>query len=421
MSEATAEVAESTPSEPAATTTKPPRWRRVTVSLLVVISCVLAPLSVTAIWVRRQILSTSHYVATVKPLASNPAIQQAVATNITDTLFKNVDVKTIAENALPARADFLAGPLTTGLEQFVQRAALTFIQSDQFQKLWVLANQHAHNQVQKALTGGGKVISTANGHVTIDLSQVALQIRHELDNRGIHVFDSIPINRITTKYELWNSEQLKKAQRAVRLLNTVSYALPVLMLLCLGGALYLSSHRRKTLTHWGVGVAIALSVLAAGLAVGRSIYLDKVVSPQLPHDAAAAAFDTIVHYLRLSLRLVLAIALIIALAAWITGPTHFATRIRGATQRAIDGAGAKAGEEGVGFGGVGQVVLQHRAGFRIGGVLVALIALLLWNHPRATVVVFLTILLLIYLALVEFVSRASMAASTHQPVAAGQS
>ena len=81
-----------------------PRWRRWTAGALIVISCVLVPLSVLAVWVRGQVLNTDRYVANITPLASNPAVIDTAATSLTNELFNNVDVKQIAEDALPPRA-----------------------------------------------------------------------------------------------------------------------------------------------------------------------------------------------------------------------------------------------------------------------------------------------------------------------------
>jgi len=47
-----------------------PRWRRWTAGALIVISCLLVPISVLAIWVRGQLLNTNRYVENVKPLAT---------------------------------------------------------------------------------------------------------------------------------------------------------------------------------------------------------------------------------------------------------------------------------------------------------------------------------------------------------------
>ena len=57
-----------------------PRWRRVLVALLVVLGCVLAPLSVLSVWMKSTVLDTNAYVSTVAPLAQNSDVQNAIAT-----------------------------------------------------------------------------------------------------------------------------------------------------------------------------------------------------------------------------------------------------------------------------------------------------------------------------------------------------
>jgi type VI protein secretion system component VasK len=59
------------------------RWRTIVAALLLVLACVLAPLGVVAVWARNQVTNTDRYVATVAPLASDPAIQQAITDRIT--------------------------------------------------------------------------------------------------------------------------------------------------------------------------------------------------------------------------------------------------------------------------------------------------------------------------------------------------
>src|SRR5687768_8797353 len=59
------------------------RWRSVVATLLIVIGCILAPISVVAVWTKNLVTDTDRYVATVAPLASDPAIQNAVADRIT--------------------------------------------------------------------------------------------------------------------------------------------------------------------------------------------------------------------------------------------------------------------------------------------------------------------------------------------------
>ncbi|MGZ8753079.1 MAG: hypothetical protein ACXW1S_08855, partial [Acidimicrobiia bacterium] len=161
-----------TPTPTTGPTAKAPRWRRRLVAVLVVLSCILAPLSVVAVWTQNQMLDTTRYVENVTPLASNPAILDAAATNATNALFENVDVEAEIRDALPKRARLLAAPMTAAIRQFTERAAREALASDAFQTVWVKANDVAHTQVESALTGGGKVVSTKNGKITLDLSQI---------------------------------------------------------------------------------------------------------------------------------------------------------------------------------------------------------------------------------------------------------
>jgi hypothetical protein len=395
---------------------KAPRWRRWTAGFLIVLSCVLVPLSVLSIWVRNQLLNTDRYVENVTPLASNPEIIDAVANQATTALFDNVDVQQVAEDALPPRASFLAGPLTAGLHEVVLQVAVRAMSTPQFRTAWIEANRVAHEQVRKALTNEGKVVKTANGKITLDLSSLMEQVRLTLKQRGIGIFDRIPINSLALRYELMDSEQLEKAQTATKLLNALSFALPILSLVCLGGGLALSSNRRRSLLRWGIGAAVGAGVIGAGLTVGRSFYLDAVTSDSLPRDTAAAVFDTLVRFLRDGERLMIALGLIVAIAAWLSGPSSAAAKVRATSRSVVGGAGDAAGEHGVNFGGFGVWVSKHRGALRIAAVLSTLVLLVSWNHPRGRTVLFLTVVLLLFLGLIEFVARASTVehtAATH--------
>jgi hypothetical protein len=407
-----AAIADST--TPTAAPPAPParaaRWRRWTAGFLVVLSCVLAPLSVLSIWLRNQVLDTDRYVSTVTPLASNPDVINTAATNITNVLFEKVDVEARAKAALPKRAQFLASPLETGLRDFTFRAAVQFMSTEKFQQLWKEANQRAHNQLVKALTNDGKVVKTKNGEVILDLSGVVEQVRLALDARGVGIFDRIPIDQLALQFELVDAHNLQSAQKATHLLNTIAWVLPVLLLASLGGALALSSNRRRTLLRWGIGTAVAVAFVGVGVAFGRSLYLDAVTSPSFPSATAAAVYDTLVRFLRYGVRLVLALGLVVAFAAWLSGPSRLATRLRATVSR----GGTAAGAHGLTFGAFGTWIATHRRPVRVGTLLLALVVLLLWNHPRGSTVLLIAVLTLLTLAFEEFVARAGSIDLTSQ-------
>ena len=77
-------------------------------TLLIVIGCILAPLSVVAVWAKNQVTNTDRYVATVAPLADDPAIQNAVADRVTAEIFSYLDVVGITNQAVDALAERVA-------------------------------------------------------------------------------------------------------------------------------------------------------------------------------------------------------------------------------------------------------------------------------------------------------------------------
>src|SRR3954471_10241686 len=124
-----------------------PRWRRIVGSILLIVGCVLVPVSLSAVWVRSTLLDTDNYVSTVGPLASDPAVQHAIAKRVTDALFANGNVEQKVADALPARAGFLATPVANGIHSAVEAATLRLAETDRFQTLWEKANRRAHAAV----------------------------------------------------------------------------------------------------------------------------------------------------------------------------------------------------------------------------------------------------------------------------------
>ena len=113
-----------------------------------------------------------------------------------------------------------------------------------------------------------------------------------------------------------------------RLVSDLKIVLPILSLVLLAAGVFVARGRRRALIGVGLGVAASMVVLAIGLLIARAIYLNSVPASVLPTDAAAAAFDALVHFLRQGLRVVLAVGLVIAIGALITGPSRAAVRTR---------------------------------------------------------------------------------------------
>jgi hypothetical protein len=401
-----------TPADPApaaaegSSATSVPRWRRIIAATLLVIGCVLVPVSLSAVWVRNTLLDTDNYVATVGPLAKSSNIQQGVADRVTTALFADGKVEQQVADALPKRAEILAAPITGGLQTFTNTAALKLVQSDRFQTLWENVNRKAHAAVVDVLTGGGSRVSTTDGTVRLNIETIFDNVKQRLDAKGITVFDSV---ELPTKYQsvvLFQSKELEQVQGLVDLLQTMAWVLPFILLLCFGGAIALSSNRRRTIMRAGIWVAVAVGIQLALLSVGRNFYLDAITNSGLRRGSAGDVWDQLTTFLRQSGTTVIVVALIVAIAAWVAGPSRMALRIRALWNRALSGAGAKADDSDVATGSIANFVARSKTPLRLVGAGIAIVILMVWNHPKPATVLGVVILLLVYLGVVEFLGRA---------------
>jgi hypothetical protein len=396
------------------------RWRTVVAALLIVLGCVLAPLAGVAVWARNQVTNTDRYVATITPLASDPAIQQAVTDQITAQVFTYIDIRALTTqvaDALAARAEGrglppqaaaalqgLAGPVANGVQGFVRTQVERIVQSQAFEDAWIQANRVAHDALVKALTGeGGGAVTVEGDTVTLNLAPFIQTVKQRLVAQGFTLAERIP--QVDKSFVLFQSEDITRARSAFNLLNTLGVWLPVIALILIGIGVYVAKDHRRALIGAGLGVAAGMVLLALGLAVFRSIYLNGVPAEVLPHDAAAVLYDTIVRFLRAGLRTVFVLGLVVAAGAFLTGPSPTATRTRqglaggiGWLQRGAEGAGLRTGP-------VGTWAYDNRRVLRIGAVALAALALVFWTRPTGKVIIGLSLVLLVVLAAIEFLAR----------------
>jgi hypothetical protein len=133
--------------------------------------------------------------------------------------------------------------------------------------------------------------------------------------------------------------------------------------------------------------------------------LDAVPAQLLPHDAAAVLYDTIVAYLRLGLCTILVLALVVAGGAFLTGQSATAVRTRHSLAAGIGRLRGGAEHAGLRTGPVGTWVYANKTLLRIAAVALAALALVFWGQPTGKTVLLLTVLLLVALALIEFLGR----------------
>ncbi len=399
------------PAVPAAAPARPRRRHRVLVPLLLVIGALLTPITITTLYVKAEITDTGRYVQTVKPLASDPAVQAYIADTITNQLFAQVDVQAYVKDVLPSRAQPLAGPISGALRNFTYDAVLRVVQSDQFQKIWVDANRAAHNLLVKVLTGeGSAVVSTNNGSVTIDLSALAEKVKTQLESTGISAFSKIPTDRIAGKITIFQSKDLYRARHAVGLMDRMAIVLPLLVVLCFGGAIFLSRNRRRGFVWAAVAFTLGGVLLAVTLSIGRTVYLDAAVKGGIERDAAAAIFDNLIRLMHTSLRAVLAFSIVVVIAAVASGPSRPATWFRRTIRSGVNWLGGESDRAGWRVFHANAFVRRQQRAFRIAIAAIGFAVLFAWDRPTSRVIFVIALVVLLALGVVEFYAREPVSA-----------
>src|SRR5450755_109065 len=334
---------------PSSGTTVTKRAHRFLVPVLLVLATIIGIPAAFAVWVNRQALNTSNWSSTSGKVLEDKKVQTALSAYLVHELFTNVNVSADLQQVLPKQLQPLAGPAAAGLQQLAGSLAPRLLASPQAQVLWVQANVAAHKELLKVLNGGGPVVSTGSGVVTLNLHTLVSQLAATLGvSSQVAAVQSklqgstgasaraaaqkklgITLPPANGQLVIMRSNQLGTAQDIANAVKHLAIVLPAIALLMFALAVYLArGRRRRTLRTDGwcfvlIGVVLLLIRRIGGNAVVNGLVKVPSNKPAV-HD---------VWNIGTSLLFALAVALIvygivIVAAAWLAGPTRPATALR---------------------------------------------------------------------------------------------
>ncbi|MEX1142848.1 MAG: SHOCT domain-containing protein [Thermoleophilaceae bacterium] len=310
--------------EPAGDT--PPVRRQRLPLVLIGIASLLAVLAILALWANRQLLDTDNWTDTSSELLEDDAIRNQVSVFLVDQLYANVDVQDRLADALPPRAQPLAGPAAGALKDLAVRGADTLLTRPRPQEVWEQANRRAHARLIDVIEGGGDVVSTEGGDVTLDLKALLGQTA---DRVGVGERAEARIPEDAAQITVMRSDSLELAQDGLRVLRAAAIVLVVLMLGLLALAIYLASGwRREALRAAGFGLLIAgIAALVLRSLAGDAV-VDALASTAAVQPAAEAAWSISTSLMVEAASATIAYGVVLVAAAWLAGPTAFATATR---------------------------------------------------------------------------------------------
>jgi len=402
-----------------------PRWgrvRAVLAAVLVVLFAILLPVTILATWAHRTVANTDAYVATMAPIAANPAVQAAISAEITNEIYAALNPQQAIAGALPPKAAKLAGPLSAGVKGYLQDAVTKIVASPRFQQLWTAANRFADAQLISALEGHSKALQTTNGQVVLNLVPLVNEALKSVQAQASGLFGKpVTLPDITTstipaadcqkiaaaighplppdcgQIPLFPAKDLTGAQHAYRAFNGIVLLMLILTPLVFIAALWASTRRRRTLLQLTIGGMLGLILSRRALYWLQS---DLTAHAKPANRAALAAITGQVLHGFFDVTLWFLIAgLIVLAAALLAGPYGWAAAARSWLRRAARSAGQLASAL-TGHASDGTTVAwvrRHLDLFRIGGAVLAALALLVFSVNWVGVLV-----IAVLLALYEF-------------------
>lgn len=396
--------------------THPAAWAVVS-GILIILACLMAPLSVVAVWANTQVMDTDQYVRTVAPLAQDPGVQAAVAAEVTSAVLEAVDADELAKGLLDSMAErpnmppriaavlpSLAGPINGAVEDFVGAEVDRIVAGDRFAKLWSGANRVAHEQVVRLLAGDRYGVVTAQDDaVTLNLAPIIAEVKQDLVEQGFELASNIPEG--DRSFVLMQSSAVTTSQDAYRWLSLAGPWLPVVALLLFGFGVLAAGDRRRAVLRGALGVVAAMLLAGAALAVFSATYVSSTPVGVLDPVVAGNVFDTLVHFLRIGIRAVAVLALIVAVVAYLSGPSAAARGSRSIFEGAIAGLRGDAEEAGWRSGKAGVWFHAHRVLLRTVVLIVGGLVVLFWPSPSGWVIVGIAVVVALVIAALEFLAQ----------------
>lgn len=392
--------------------------RSLLAGIALTLAVILAPLAVVASWVRVELVSTDRFVATLAPLAEDPAVQRFISDQIMVAVDQQVDFDGIVGSLangltsldLPAEASaavtLLRAPAAQGMRSVVASTVEETVASDAFAGTWQLALTNTHRATVALLQGntnGMLTLDRDTGALAVEAGVIVAEVKAQLEARGFGLAAMIP--NVTASIPLTTADGLVGAQLGYAAAVAVGTWLPWVVLGLLVAGVALASRRTRSLARTGFGLALGFLLVLGGLSLGSALF-EQAVSPGVMPRATAVALSTqLTESLRATSAALAFAAALIALAALVLGPSRGAVALRSALTSGFARARRAYTSHGVSTGALGTVLERFRTTISLLIALAGVLIIFLSRPVNAPTIVWTTVGVLVALALVELLRR----------------
>lgn len=304
-------------------------WRILSVIILTGLAGALLLVCNVLFWAGRTTLDTQSYKEVSSQLIKDPQIGSAVALYTTRQIFQNNDVAGIISSALPPRAEFLAQPLESRLQDFTQSTITKVLATPKFQDKWIDVNVKVHDSIIKLAN------SPQGQDGVISLNEAYQALASNLKDTKLAFLADKQLPSSVGQITVLQSDKLRLIHILSSNLKTFKYLSLALILVFSGLAIWLARNRRRTVIVIGIVFGTLMLITLLGLRVG-SVVLSSKASPDY-QVAVKHAVDIVTRPLVIQSYSLLLLSLLAAAVAYLGGSSRTAVATRGKVQLALEG------------------------------------------------------------------------------------
>ena len=240
-------------------------------SCSIVVATLLAPLTLAVLWMNHDLLNTDNYVSHGSAAQLQPGRAERRRPEPHRPALGQGQRAAAAVRRAAVVGPGLLGPLSNQLKAYTYQAIHAVVSSKAFaQGLGGRQPAGPHPGLGGAAgQEDRRRQTTASGQVSIDFAPVVDQVKSALDGKGIHVLDPVATTPGSATFVIFRSATLAKAQKTVSFFHKLSVALPLLLLAAWVGAIAVSRRRRRTVLQLGFTLALAMVVTLVAYHLGR--------------------------------------------------------------------------------------------------------------------------------------------------------
>ncbi|GAA1794210.1 hypothetical protein [Leucobacter iarius] len=341
------------------------RLRAVGAIALIAIGALLAPVAVIGSWARAELVDTDRFVETFAPVVTRPAVQDYISAQAEQAIAQHVDVEGLVGDLLggveqldlPPKAKaalpLLKAPAVAGVESLISTAVDRVVRSPEFARVWSTALRETHSRAIAVIQDdpSSAVRLGDDGTLSLQLDSVVAEVKRSLQQQGFGFASAIP--EVHRSIPLAASDSLALVRTVYQLATAAGTWLPWLSLGLLALGVLVARGRLRAIAWAGAALAASLLLLASGLGIGRQFFIGSVSPSIMPAATADALFEQLTLVMRSSLLALVALAICIAVGAWISGGSRIAVAARSAGATgfgALRAARDRAGLDPRGFG-----------------------------------------------------------------------